>query len=103
MASAAAGARSVDQLRSLIQDRARPRYLLFWGHRPPAVGGVSKGRLSQRWPAAFTVDGLANRLVEHFMMAGKALLFGDAETAARIREAPHPGAAKALGRQVRKD
>lgn len=35
------------------------------------------------------------------MMAGKALLFGDEETAARIRQAPHPGAAKALGRQVR--
>jgi ribA/ribD-fused uncharacterized protein len=34
-------------------------------------------------------------------MAGKALLSGDAETAARIREAPHPGAAKVLGRQVR--
>jgi predicted NAD-dependent protein-ADP-ribosyltransferase YbiA (DUF1768 family) len=35
------------------------------------------------------------------MMAAKALLFGDAETAARMREAPHPGAAEALGRQVR--
>jgi len=35
------------------------------------------------------------------MMAAKAMLFGDAETAERIRAAPHPGAAKALGRQVR--
>lgn len=34
------------------------------------------------------------------MMAGKALLFGDAGTAERIRRAPHPGAAKALGREV---
>lgn len=31
------------------------------------------------------------------MMAGKAALFGDAETAERIRQAPHPWAAKALG------
>ena len=38
---------------------------------------------------------------EHFMMAAKALLFGDVETAGRIREAPHPEAAKALGREVR--
>jgi predicted NAD-dependent protein-ADP-ribosyltransferase YbiA (DUF1768 family) len=28
------------------------------------------------------------------------LLFGDAETAERIRTAPHPAAAKSLGRQV---
>ena len=60
-----------------------------------------KGCLSQWWPAAFTVNGLVYASAEHFMMAGKALLFGDAETAGRIREAPHPGAAKALGRQVR--
>lgn len=47
------------------------------------------------------MNGLVYASAEHFMMAGKALLFGDAETAGRIREAPHPGAAKALGRQVR--
>ena len=101
MVTTAAGARSADQLRGLIRDGAQPKYLLFWGHRPPAGGGVGKGCLSQWWPAAFTVDGVAYPSAEHFMMAAKASLFGDAETAARIREAPHPGAAKALGRQVR--
>jgi ribA/ribD-fused uncharacterized protein len=101
MVTTAASARSADQLRILIQGGAQPKYLLFWGHRPPAAGGVGKGCLSQWWPAAFTVDGLVYRSTEHFMMAAKALLFGDAETAARIRQAPHPGAAKALGRQVR--
>ena len=100
MVTTAAGARSVDQLQSLIQGGAQPKYLLFWGHRPPAAGGVGKGCLSQWWPVTFTVDGLDYRSAEHFMMAAKALLFGDAETAARIRQAPHPGAAKALGRQV---
>jgi ribA/ribD-fused uncharacterized protein len=35
------------------------------------------------------------------MMAHKAWLFGDRQTAARILTARHPGAAKALGRQVR--
>lgn len=35
------------------------------------------------------------------MMAAKARLFGDAETEERVLTAPHPGAAKALGRQVR--
>jgi ribA/ribD-fused uncharacterized protein len=97
----AADARNADQLRNLIKDGVRPRYLLFWGHQPPAAGGVGKGCLSQWWPVVFTVDGQGYPSAEHFMMAGKASLFGDAETAARIRQAPHPGAAKALGRQVR--
>ena len=101
MASAAAGARSADQLRGLIEDGAQPKYLLFWGHRPPATGGVGRGCLSQWWPAAFAVDGLVYPSAEHFMMAAKAMLFGDPDTAARIRAAPHPGAAKQLGRQVR--
>lgn len=35
------------------------------------------------------------------MMAGKALMFGDAETAEQVARAPHPGAAKTLGRQAR--
>jgi ribA/ribD-fused uncharacterized protein len=101
MVTTAADARSADQLRNLIEAGARPRYLLFWGHQPPAAGGVGTGCLSQWWPAAFTIDGQAYPSAEHFMMAGKASLFGDAETAARIRQAPHPGAAKALGREVR--
>ena len=36
------------------------------------------------------------------MMAAKARLSGDADAAERILAAPHPGAAKALGRQVRR-
>jgi len=94
------GVRSVGQLLSLIRDGGQPRYLLFWGHHPAAGGGVGKGCLSQWWPAASTVDGVAYPTAEHFMMTSKALLFGDAETAERIRTAPHPGAAKTLGRQV---
>jgi ribA/ribD-fused uncharacterized protein len=75
--------------------------LLFWGHQPPPAGGVGKGCLSQWWPTEFTVGGVAYASAEHYMMSAKAMLFGDAEMAGQIRRAPHPGAAKALGRQVR--
>jgi ribA/ribD-fused uncharacterized protein len=95
-----ADVRNVGELASLVRDEARPKYLLFWGHRPPLAGGVGKGCLSQWWPAAFTVGDATYPTAEHFMMAGKALLFGDTETADRILQAPHPGAAKALGHQV---
>ncbi|MGH3281382.1 MAG: NADAR family protein [Trebonia sp.] len=93
--------RSVDQLIEFIADGGQPKYLTLWGHRPPPLGGVGKGCLSQWWPVTFTVDGEKYASAEHFMMAAKALLFGDTEMAERIRNASHPRAAKALGRQVR--
>jgi hypothetical protein len=96
-----ADVRSVDELVSFVANGGQPRYLTFWGHQPPPGGGAGKGCFSQWWPSAFTVDGEVYASAEHFMMAGKALLFGDAETADRIRAASHPRAAKDLGRQVR--
>src|SRR5271154_3998217 len=96
----AADARTVDQLVSLVRDGGQPKYLLFWGHQPPPGGGSGKGCLSQWWPAAFTVDDVTYPSAEHFMMAAKARLFGDEETAGQILAAAHPGKAKALGRQV---
>ncbi|MEV2278958.1 NADAR family protein [Nocardiopsis sp. NPDC049922] len=93
-----ADARSVDEL---VAATGRPEYVHFWGHRPPASGGVSASCLSQWWPAAFTVDGIAYPTAEHYMMAGKARLFDDAEAADRIVAAKHPGEAKKLGREVR--
>ncbi|GLX94090.1 NADAR family protein [Herbidospora sp. NBRC 101105] len=77
------------------------RYLFFWGHRPPRDGGVGAGCLSQWWEADFTEDGHVFRSAEHYMMAHKAWLFDDAETAAEILAAAHPGEAKKLGRKVR--
>ncbi len=101
MAVTAADLRSANQLLAFMKDGGQPEYLLFWGHQPPPAGGVGKGCLSQWWPAEFTVDGVAYASAEHYMMSAKATLFGDTETAGLIRAAPHPGAAKALGRQVR--
>jgi conserved hypothetical protein, ribA/ribD-fused len=75
--------------------------LAFWGHRPNRDGSVGAGCLSQWWPSPFTVDGDRYPTAEHWMMAGKARLFGDEAALAAIMAAPSPGAAKALGRQVR--
>jgi ribA/ribD-fused uncharacterized protein len=97
MEQTAAQVRSVAELQGL---GGQPRYLFFWGHRPPPGGGVGRGCLSQWWPVPFTVDGLEYPSAEHYMMAAKARLFGDEARASRIREAPHPGAAKAIGREV---
>ncbi|MEX5637895.1 NADAR family protein [Parafrankia sp. FMc2] len=93
--------RSVDELRRWEQTGALPKFLFFWGHRPPSGGGVGKGCLSQWWPADFTVDDRTYRSAEHFMMEQKARLFGDETAAERVLAAASPGEAKTLGRQVR--
>ncbi|MFE9398079.1 NADAR family protein [Streptomyces flavidovirens] len=80
--------------------RQRLRYLYFWGHRPTPGTAAGPGCLSQWWPVEFTEDGRTYRSAEHYMMAHKAWLFGDAETAGRVLRAKTPGEAKALGRQV---
>lgn len=91
---------TVEEAIAAEQSGQRLRYLYFWGHRP-AHGGVGAWCLSQWWPVAFTEDGHTFATAEHYMMAHKAWLFGDHDTAARILDAAHPGEAKRLGRAVR--
>lgn len=76
------------------------RFLFFWGHQPQKDGSVGAGCLSQWWPAGFTVDGITYATAEHYMMAHKAWLFGDEDTARRILRASHPKEAKDLGRKA---
>jgi ribA/ribD-fused uncharacterized protein len=57
--------------------------------------------LSQWYPAPFEVDGVRFPTAEHFMMVGKARLFGDDEAERHILDAPKPDRAKGLGRRVR--
>jgi ribA/ribD-fused uncharacterized protein len=91
----------VEDLIPLEERDEFPELLLFWGHRPPKRGGVGKGCLSQWYPAPFTVDGVRYATAEHFMMAGKARLFGDAEAEKLVLAHDDPGKAKGAGRKVR--
>ena len=91
----------VAALQAQYRGGARPKYLFFWGHAPERPGAIDASCLSNWYPAPFELEGRAYPTAEHFMMAEKARLFGDAEVLARVLEAPHPGAAKKLGRQVR--
>ncbi|MFI2241255.1 NADAR family protein [Streptomyces chrestomyceticus] len=76
-------------------------YLYFWGHTPRRDGHLGASCLSQWWPAPFTVDGVRYATAEHWMMACKARLFGDAEAERRAMSATHPKQAKDAGRSVR--
>ncbi|MEU1487429.1 NADAR family protein [Streptomyces sp. NPDC005752] len=77
------------------------KYLPFWGHRPRTDGRLGESCLSQWWPAPFTVGPVAYATAEHWMMAGKARLFGDADAEASAVAAGSPAAAKKAGRLVR--
>ncbi|MGW0333336.1 NADAR family protein [Streptomyces sp. NPDC003011] len=84
-----------------VRAGARIRYLHFWGHRPGPDGRVGASCLSQWWPSPFTVDGVSYASAEHWMMARKARLFGDAEAERHARAARSPAEAKKAGRLVR--
>ena len=90
-----------DALVAALAGGAKVKWLCFWGHTPPADGSVGRHVLSQWWPAEFEVDGIRYRTAEHWMMAEKARLFGDADAARAAIDAEHPSEAKAAGRLVR--
>ncbi|MFR0356886.1 NADAR family protein [Streptomyces sediminimaris] len=92
---------SRDALIREVRAGTRIRYLHFWGDRARAGGRVGPGCLSQWWPSPFTVDGVTYGTAEHWMMAAKARLFGDAEAERRALAAEHPSLAKKAGRLVR--
>lgn len=90
----------LETLLTEIRKGFQPKFLFFWGHHPPKAGKFGKHCLSQWWSAQFEVEGQVYPSAEHYMMAEKARLFGDHEVRDKILTTPHPGAAKALGRQV---
>jgi ribA/ribD-fused uncharacterized protein len=92
---------SVEELLAALAAGERVKYLFFWGHRPERDGSVGKGCLSQWWPVTFAEGGDTYASAEHYMMAGKARLFGDEEAREKILVAGTPGEAKKLGRLVR--
>ena len=96
-----ASARSREELTALTAAGAQPKWLMFWGHQPQRDGSAGAGSLSQWWPSAFTVDGVRYATAEHWMMAGKARLFGDDAAVEPILAARTPAEAKNLGRLVR--
>ncbi|KUL36126.1 hypothetical protein ADL22_25460 [Streptomyces sp. NRRL F-4489] len=95
------GPRSVAELIARTAAGERVKFVHFWGHRPPRGGGLGPSCFSQWWPSPFTAGGVRYATAEHWMMAGKARLFGDAEAERRVLAARHPGEAKEAGRTVR--
>lgn len=73
--------------------------IAFWGHTPHPYR-ITKACFSQWYDCRFEVDGVLYHTTEQFMMAQKAILFGDEATLALIMAAEQPRDYKALGRKV---
>lgn len=89
----------LEDLRSRFNCAEKMEFTFFWGHQP-GKHGVTASCFSQWYIAEFVVDGQRYPTAEHYMMAEKAVLFGDQETRAQILQAATPNAAKALGRKI---
>ena len=91
---------NITQLRQRWQSGERFEFFLFYGHKPPAIG-VDESCLSQWFVQDFSIDGQFYPTAEHWMMAEKARLFGDAEMLTAILDSQSPRDAKAFGRKVK--
>lgn len=80
---------------------AQLEYIFFWGHRlNSGTPDVTKQCFSQWFELPFTVDGIIYKTAEHWMMAQKALLFGDLAVYEKVLNADKPNEVKQLGRQI---
>ncbi|SUH01765.1 Domain of uncharacterised function (DUF1768) [Salmonella enterica subsp. enterica] len=76
---------SLPALLSALDAGKKVKYLWFWGHQPAANNEITASCFSQWWQGSpFTYDGITYATAEHWMMAGKARLFNDSKTLARI-------------------
>lgn len=69
---------------------ARQDFIFFWG-----------GAYSQWYPSEFEIDGITYNTAEQYMMAQKALLFGDQECFDEIMASNSPMEQKAIGRKIK--
>lgn len=90
---------SVKELQEVIMSGVKPEFIFFWGHHQSG-SNVDKSCFSQWYESAFTVDGIHYKTAEHYMMAQKASVFGDAPIHEKILIAKTPDEAKSLGRKV---
>jgi ribA/ribD-fused uncharacterized protein len=91
---------NIEWLIQKYSDPAAIPFLFFWGHQPSKDGTITKTCFSQWWVAPFEVEGITYLTAEHWMMAGKARMFGDEAAMPKILGATKPAVAKEEGRKV---
>lgn len=75
-------------------------YIFFWGHTNRHERAAGEFMLSQWYPSPFYVDEILYKTAAHWMMARKAVLFGDRATFTKIINADRPDEVRALSRCI---
>lgn len=87
--------------RAQLTPNEENQFCMFWGHHPAKDGRITKSCFSQWWMSSFCAMEQEYCCMEQYMMAQKALLFGDMETYQKILDSTNPKEIKSLGRQVK--
>lgn len=90
---------TIQNIKDRFQKKQRIKFLFFWGHT--VKDEITKSCFSQWFTGKFEENGIVYKTAEHYMMAGKARLFNDAEILGKILQASTPNQVKALGRKVK--
>ncbi|AZB34672.1 NADAR family protein [Chryseobacterium bernardetii] len=90
---------TIQNIKDRFQKKQRIKFLFFWGHT--VKDEITKSCFSQWFTGKFEENGIVYKTAEHYMMAGKARLFNDAEILEKILQASTPNQVKALGRKVK--
>jgi ribA/ribD-fused uncharacterized protein len=90
---------NTNQIIESLENGHQINYIFFWSHKKTTP--VSKSCFSQWYDSKFIVEGNEYYSTEQWMMAEKALLFGDKEKYKQIIDNHNPKKIKALGRQVK--
>ncbi len=91
---------SLGWLKDKVNRKQKVKYLMFWGHKPQNKFHIDSSCFSQWYSSSFSINGVAFKTAEHWMMYEKARLFEDDKIQEKILLSNSPGAAKALGREV---
>lgn len=89
----------IKNIEEKFQKKERVKFLFFWGHT--VKDEITKSCFSQWFPCNFEENGVIYSTAEHYMMAGKARLFGDQEILEKILKTSSPQQAKSLGRKIK--
>ena len=90
---------NIETIRQIVHRNPDTTIIYFWGHSPNPKK-MTATCLSQWYDCYFAVNGVCYHTTEQFMMASKALLFGDDEVYREIMTAYCPSDHKKLGRKV---
>ena len=77
-----------------------PEVILFWGHVNDKHTRQGEYMLSQWYPSPFSVNEIVYKSAGQWMMARKALLFGDREAYRKILEADRPDQVRCFGTDI---